>query len=186
MLVVLSVCYVLTIKSWPIVELFTLFSNWILHFQTLHIILTMLAVRDRSIQTNTNLKASLHLLYTMCILGNLVVVVMYWNFIHHLKIGSYIEEGDMTKVVCQYMVHIVPGVCCLIHSWMTNCLLSMRVLVPLLFFSSIYLSLNFCVTKIEGKPLYPFLTWESVETLYICLAMLGGFSIVFYILCVID
>ena len=61
-----------------------------------------------------------HLLYTMTIIFNLVVVVMYWGIIHNETIEKHIKDGPPMKVYLQYMIHIIPAFSCLVNCFITN------------------------------------------------------------------
>lgn len=45
-----------------------------------------------------------------------------------------------------------------------------------------YLSINFLATKIKGKPIYHFLTWQDAQSLYIVTAIVLGAVMGFNIL----
>jgi hypothetical protein len=68
----------------------------------------------------------------------------------------------------------------------TNTVLSLRLIKPILILGTFYLFINFLATKIKGAPLYSFLNWESKESILISGVMLFSFGAVYYVLCKID
>ena len=91
-----------------------------------------------------------------------------------------------TMILQQYIVHIQPGICCLINSYMTNCVMSRHLLKPSWVIYFMYMGLNFVQTKVSGKPVYKFMPWTTYETPLLMAGLLIAFSIVFIAFCIID
>jgi hypothetical protein len=69
---------------------------------------------------------------------------------------------------------------------MTNAVLSMKLLKPLMIVGAFYFFINFIATKIKGTPLYSFLHWQSYESFVIAAVMLFSFGLVYCFLCKVD
>ena len=86
----------------------------------------------------------------------------------------------------QYLVHIIPSVCCLVNTLITNAVMDPSVFNIFLKIGIAYLGVNCAVSKLNQKPLYNFLTWESWDSLAICAGIIFFTYIIFYALCAID
>ena len=184
-------CYYVTIIVWPLEELFTLFSNWTLHITTLSILLTISCSKDQNINhlERNEIKSKIaitHLMYTIAILFNLVVVSIYWTVIHPETMPKHRKNGPPLRVTCQYMIHIIPAICCLINTIITNLVLLNGILTTILKLSTFYLLINFTATKYHGTPIYSFLSWESWETPAIVVGLLVAFSALYLGMCKVD
>lgn len=116
------------------------------------------------------------------------MVTVYWTIIHDKTIPKHRADGPWTKVLCQYMVHTVPAIACLLNSAITNCVLSRRMLSSIMYIGSAYITINFLVVKFwrNGVPLYDFMHWRSMETTLVAAIILVGFSVVYLVFCLID
>ena len=127
-----------------------------------------------------------HFLYTICILFNFVVVSIYWPVIHPKTIGKHRADGPYAKVLCQYCVHTIPAIVCLINSSMTNCVLHRNMIKQITAIAVTYAIVNFVGTKAQGKPLYHFLHWDSMETPLLIAAIIAGVNMVYLAICMMD
>ena len=97
-------CYAVTTQAWPLSELFTMFSNWTLHLQTLSVFTSLQCELNKEIKNFKNQKirallAKQHFLYSICIMMNIVVVLVYWPIIHPETIGKHHRDGPYIKVI---------------------------------------------------------------------------------------
>ena len=86
----------------------------------------------------------------------------------------------------QKTVHVVPAVACLWNAYLTNTVLSRKMVRPFLMTACLYLSINFCQTVATGEPVYSFLTWKGIETPIYCTFMLIVFSGAYLLMCSAD
>ena len=126
--------------------------------------MTMSCVSDKNInhfeRYEVRRKIALtHLLYTISVLFNLVVVAIYWPVIHPDTIEKHRKDGPEIKVTCQYMVHSIPAAACFINLRITNMILLHKVIKPVITLGGLYCIINFVVTKYRGAPIYAFLHW---------------------------
>ena len=128
----------------------------------------------------------IHLFYSLAIICNFVVVAIYWPVIHPKTIPKHLASGYMPLIICQYWVHSVPAICCLINSYITNIVLVRRLIVPIVMLGISYTFVNFVTTKSRGRPTYAFLHWQNYETLFIVLYLLTGVALFYLLICFID
>eukprot|EP00355_Strombidium_rassoulzadegani_P008867 CAMPEP_0168623558 /NCGR_PEP_ID=MMETSP0449_2-20121227/8896_1 /TAXON_ID=1082188 /ORGANISM="Strombidium rassoulzadegani, Strain ras09" /LENGTH=158 /DNA_ID=CAMNT_0008664961 /DNA_START=172 /DNA_END=645 /DNA_ORIENTATION=- len=145
-----------------------------------------MASRTVTFSKNEEQQAVCHFLYTFCILANIVVVCVYWGVIHEQTIHKHRSEGPFIKVVCQYMVHVVPALCCLANSCISKVVMEPRMVSKLAIIGFVYLAFNLGITKYSGKPVYDFLTWESLDSAAIALGIIAVFSGVYLAICKVD
>ena len=117
------------------------FTNWSLMLTTATLILSIWAGYDtfdfgknslhRHSRTNQGfgraikLQATLHLLYTLSIIMNFVVMTVYWTLLHREQM---LTEGNCDKTGCKNwgralhlcIVHTIPGTVCLINAYISN------------------------------------------------------------------
>ena len=109
------------------------FTNWTLMLTTASIYLSYSAAKDpvhfsRSAKSETAIKKQAwhHLLYSLSILFNLVVVVVYWSMLHEKAVEKWKDTPiyGPGRVRHLYTVHTFPAISCLINSAVTNCKMS--------------------------------------------------------------
>ena len=130
--------------------------------------------------------AAHHFFYSLVIICNLMVVCVYWTMIHHDTIDKYRGDGPFIRVVCQYTTHIVPAVVCVVNTALTRCVLLKKLLKPIAILMLTYVIINFVVTKLNKKPLYSFMHWETMETPMIVCGITITFSTFYLGLCHLD
>lgn len=89
-------------------------------------------------------------------------------------------------LVEQWLVHSVPATTCMVNTYLTNCVLSRRLLRPLQLIGVVYLAINFCQTKVLGEPVYKFLHWQDTSSLVLVSGLLFAFSLLYIAFCKMD
>ena len=117
---------------------------------------------------------------------NFIVVVIYWSAIHPKSIEKHRADGPYAKVICQYCVHSLPAIVCLINSYLTNCVLMRNMVKPITILSLAYSVINCIGTKMNGAPIYDFLHWDSAETSIAVAAFIVLFNLFYLGLCFVD
>ena len=125
-----------------------------------------------------------HFLYSLSIIMNIVTVSVYWIIIHKENMKEL--EGQQLPIFQQYIVHVVPAFCCWFNAFISNIVLSRKVLVPLVQFGAFYMFTNFVQTKKSGKPIYSFLPWTDLNSPLLVIVLMIGFSFVYIGLCKFD
>lgn len=173
--------------SWisSVYVLLVFFTSWTAIVTMISIGLSIWVTSTDDVHIRLGLQAVHHIFYSASILMNVVTVSVYWSLIHdHCLVKFAGNELDI-NVRC-YIVHIIPGLACLGNTYLTNSKLSPRFVPGLVAFGIFYAALNFVATKQSGKPLYPFLTWEGIDSVLIIAAMITVFSLFYLVLCWID
>lgn len=183
----LLIGYALNLAAWPLWEQYTMFSNWTMHFTTVSILLTFRAVRSLSFKNDVWSIFFNHLFYTLAIPCSIIVIVGYWGFIHAKTIEKHRADGPWYKVLCQYWIHLVPAVCCLVNTLISNIVLSRKPIQLLIAIGFSYCILNYGMTRLLGHPLYSFMPWDTfMGTFKVVMLMLLMFYISYMALCLLD
>lgn len=176
------ICF--TVYAWPFSSLFIYFTNWTLLIQTWSVLLSIKAASDLEFKNKLNGQYLHHFLYTISIIFNFVTVTVYWTLIHQEIYQEF--KDNFIALTQQQLVHSLPAVVCFINTLLTNSVLSLKLLKPILIIGAFYLFINFIATKYKGIPLYSFLDWKSSESFVIASGMLFSFGAVYFVLCKID
>ena len=161
------------------------FTHWTEVVGLISITLTIVVTQIDDIHVRTNLLASHHMLYTLSIFMNLVTMMVYWGLLHEECPQKYGPEQMNIFVKC-YNCHIVPPLVCAVNSLMTNCKLSAKYIPVLISFGLFYGGVNCYTTKVTGKPVYGFMTWQGFDSVLIIFGMISGFSLIYLVLCWLD
>mmetsp|Transcript_14175 Transcript_14175/g.13747 ORF Transcript_14175/g.13747 Transcript_14175/m.13747 type:complete len:149 (-) Transcript_14175:28-474(-) len=110
-----------------------------------------------------------HILFQLSFIMNLVITPVYFIIIHPLVLQKYAD--DPWRLMWLRTIHVLPLTSSLINLYLTNIVFIRRHQWYLIYFGVIYFSINFLATKYRGKPLYPFLTWDSYTSLLMVLLL---------------
>lgn len=183
----LFVGYILNLMAWPLYEQYTLFSNWTMHFTTVSIIMTYMAIQSVNFKNSKWAIFINHIFYSFAIPFNMITVCLYWNLIHAKTIEKHRADGPWYKVVCQYWIHIVPAISCLTNTVISNIVLSRKPIKIQTTFGFCYCMLNFGVTRLRGHPIYSFMPWDTfADTFLVVIMLLAFYASSFLVLCFID
>ena len=76
---------------------------------------------------------------------------------------------------------------CLCNSYLTNCVLSITLLRPLIAIGVVYLAINFAQTKVLGEPVYKFMRWDDINTsCALVFGLIWCFSVMYVAFCKMD
>ena len=155
---------------------------------TFSIFFTWRAVKNDSFMKSSTFLTINHTLYTLAILVNMTVMIVYWSIIHWATIENHRREGPWTKVLCQYWIHLAPAACCLIHTLMTNMVMAKSHTKHIVVFGTLYYLFNFYITISSNEPIYAFLPWKTdfFGALMNATAILLGAIAIFLGFCVAD
>ena len=117
---------------------------------------------------------------------NFVTATVYWPFLHRQDCLVKYHGKDVDIAVSCYLTHLIPEIVCVANTILTNSKLSTKFIPFIVYIGVIYGTNNFYSTKKSGKPVYPFLTWEGVDSLLIVLGMIVGFIVLWFALVQID
>ncbi len=127
-------CYVTYFLYMDLDGFFIPFTNWTLMLTTVSLWASIQAASDSSnfgkdslqtSDTSVYMQARHHILYTMCIVCNFIIVFFYWFMMREeqQKIHGGHEEFGWGRSLHLEMVHSIPGAACMVNSLCTNCIL---------------------------------------------------------------
>ena len=174
-----------TSTLFPVQNLIIYFTNWTLLIQTASLYCTIKAVENPRFSSDIQLVAWNHLLYSISIIFNFIVVSVYWTMLYQETIKLYYPNHP-SEFLQQVIVHIQPALFCVVNSYITEIVMTKTLIKPLICIFWFYSFINFLQTKNSGKPIYSFLPWDSVQTVYILLGMMSGFSGIYLGFCYLD
>ena len=184
------------------------FTHWNLIITHISIYLTFNAAKDtinfkRNFDKCENYQQAFkkvvvhHLFYSATFIMNLMVVTIYWIYLHDKAIVYYktdevsrilpvtIYQGRMFYL---YTVHIIPGIACLINVLITNCVLKINIFGVISFIGVIYGIVNYIFSKKTGIILYWFLDHRKGLITYglnLTIIIITAF-IAYFIICKIE
>ena len=116
-----------------------------------------------NIKNRIELLATHHLFYSLSVMMNFVTVTVYWNLLHERSSQKKVwdQGGFFTRL---FNGHVMPGLCCLTNTLITNSVLSPMLVYHVSGFVLCYTIINFCQTRIMGKPVYHIFPWNDIKT----------------------
>ena len=165
-MILLCVPYVTSYLYWDWHYFLVPFTNWTLIITTLTILMTSYAAHQKHHFNNKNNKTLLaihHLLYTFSLICNFVVMSIYWSILHREQVRIHYNDPGVGhgRVIHLCLVHSLPGICCLINSYITNCRLKQGFWKLVLIVCIVYGAFVFVFWKITGRVQYPFIDFEK-------------------------
>lgn len=130
-----------------------------------------------------------HLLYSMSITMNFVVVTVYWTFLHQGALAKHRDVPDVghLRVIHLYIVHTFPGLACLLNTCTTKAIFrwEWRAVVTI---GSIYTIVQFLTIKVIGyEAIYPMINFQDGLRTWIWIAGLVALPVVALgVICGID
>ena len=125
-------CYWTAFLYWPKTEFLIPFTNWTLLVTTFSLVSSYSAANNKDVfkkwvsfkDEETQLKsfklqANHHMLYTLSIMMNLITVSVYWTILPERALAKFSPMPIVGpgRTVHLYIVHIFPGVSCVINSY---------------------------------------------------------------------
>ena len=180
------------------------FTNWTLMLTTATLLLSIWAGYDtfdfgknslhRHSRTNEGfgraikLQATLHLLYTLTIIMNFVVVCIYWTLLHKEQMTS---EGqcDTNGRNCKNwglathlkIVHSIPALCCFTNAFISNIRLKFSFWKMISLICLVYGMFLYSFWRETGRQQYSFLDFNSGKHALLVLVAINVFATSFYI-----
>lgn len=190
-------CYVTYFLYMDADGFFIPFTNWTLMLTTLSIWYSIQACSDTvnfgkdSLQTSERavyIQAKHHLLYTICIVCNFIVMFFYWFMMRaeQQQIHGAHEEYGWGRSVHLELVHSVPGAACFVNALCTNCILKKDNWKFITYMTILYGSFCWAYWAITGTQQYSFLDFSTGEA-FKNLFWINLAAVVVYILfCIFD
>jgi len=130
--------YVTAFLAFPPLRFFLPLTNWTLMVTTASLIASYKAAADShtfgpkafNVSSKDRIQVARsqalhHLLYSMSITMNFVVVTVYWTVLHRAALAKHRDVPDVghIRVIHLYIVHTFPGFACLINTFCTKAVL---------------------------------------------------------------
>lgn len=184
-LLIMSLSIAFIVNKWGPYRLVVFMTNWALCL-TFGFVLTSLYI-SRVPTASMHMYAINHILFSVALPMNLLVVSVYWTILHEKTVEEFAD--DPAAIRHAYFVHITPAVSSIVNFMLTDVVMKAshaKVLLPV---SVIYSYINYRTTLSRGKPLYWFLDWEDHWTLiyllilyiFTHLSFVGLASLTYYI-----
>lgn len=121
--------------------------------------------------------AAHHILFEISFMMNFITMVVFWSVLfNQALIECNNHPGRINNV---YYAHLVPGISVLINFIISDAVIRashVKIILPI---SAVYGYVNYLEVKSLGRPLYWFLTWEDMTSVYIYLGLMVFFSFVY-------
>ena len=119
-----------------------------------------------------------HILFTVSLLLNLVVMGVYWPLLHEENMKRPIIQQSTVQYILSYMLHSIPFLSSLYNFFTIDAALKSKHVFLCLSIESLYIYTNYKATMETGKPLYWFLTWQDYQTVLV----LGIINVIFVVM----
>lgn len=129
-------------------KFFLFFTDYTLFLGTISIYLTICCSDSLAKGVNASdalsLHALSHLCYSLSVLMNFVVMVVYWSLVHSsLSKEPEFKKNNYKKFMRLILPHTIPALTCTLNTSITKTTLSECLMLPFLALSVMYLGLNY-------------------------------------------
>jgi hypothetical protein len=168
------------------------FTNWTLMLTTVSLWTSIKASGDQinfgkdslsTSDTACHMQARHHMLYSLCIICNTIVVGFYWFMMRTEQQGIHDSWGKQLHLE---LVHSVPGAACLINSLTTNCILkkeNWKFITYMTIFYGSFLWIYFLTTGVQQFSFLDFTNGDAFKNLFM---INFAASFVYIIACIFD
>lgn len=128
--------------------------------------------------------AWLHFLYSSALITNIMVLMIYWPFMHKHAIKKMAKQPIIGnyRVKHMYMVHTFPALACLLNTLATNCILKRDFWKVVLQMGLIFILIQFVLIKTSGIILYEFINFhDGWRTYFAITVILTTTSIIYHL-----
>ena len=141
------------------------FTNWSLMITTASILSSYWAANDMkhfgynsliskdAIHSAARKQATHNLLFSFSVICNLVVVAVYWPFLHQDLVVKFSDYPG--RIFHLHTVHIIPALCCLVNTWITHCHMNRSIWKVVAGLGILYSVMQYVIIKTLGVVLYP-------------------------------
>ena len=137
--------------------------------------------RIKGVEVSYTVRRLNHLLFEAAFTFQILITAFYWAITHHFSREKYQSKG-IYHVYYIIFVHTLPMVWIGAEFLLTSQVVFLRDLKYSLLFGLIYSFNHFLQTKlIEGRRPYPFMTWESWDSLVSVGVFMTFYTIIYFI-----
>ena len=130
------------------------------------------------------------MLYTISLICNLVVMTVYWSILHSEQMEIHMRDPGVGPARCFHLkiVHTIPGITCLINSYITKCLLKPPFYKSITAISMIYTLFVYAFYLTTGRIQYSFLKFDTqpIQAFSNVLIINLSATLLYMLLCTID
>merc|ERR1711935_261879 len=121
---------------------------------------------------------------------NFVTTVVYWGALHKVVILKPEFQGDdkeFVRFARLYVVHSVPFVVCIFNTYLTNSVLSMKLMKVIWIFCPVFGFMNYLATIKSGKAVYWIMPWDPIhESVLVVFGIIAATSLMYILFVKID
>lgn len=183
-MLVLSILVAYSAWVQPLAVLVCSHSFWVLLITMMAIGWSIHVVTNKECYQDTNLMVQHHLLYTLCLVGNVLQMLFYWMSLRNQELAKL--QADRPRYVQVHAVHLVTGLCGFLNCYLTNSVLNRKFVNGVFWFTLLCLSAHCLDTKLTGRPVHKALDWNRPHSLLFACGILLGNTMLYIILCKID
>ena len=110
-------------------------------------------------QVLASLLAAHHILFTLSLLFNIIVMSVYWPLIHSVNMQKPEYQYPLPQYYISYLIHTVPFAASVYNFCTVDAVLKPNHIIAVLPLEAAFLFINYNATIASGKPLYWFLDW---------------------------
>lgn len=159
LLMSLSVAFI--ISRWGPFRLIVFMTNWALCLTIFWVLVSLYISRVPT--ASMHMLAINHLLFSVVLPMNFLVLSVYWTVLHKKVMEEYGHDPGVKRH--SYFVHITPSVCAVVNFLLTDVVIKPSHAKLLLPIAVVYSYINYKSTLSRGKPVYWFLDWEDHWTI---------------------
>ena len=128
--------------------------------------------------------ALIHVLSEVATCFNIIVVMVYWPFLHKEAMEHFSKQPVHPQWKCfhMYLIHSFPAIANVMILYTTNIRFAAQHWWAFIPVTLAYSATNYAGTIYIGKPLYPFLDWKDFKTPLIIVGMAVFFAGFFVLL----
>jgi hypothetical protein len=172
------------------------FTNWTLILTTATLVLSTWAGYDdydfgknslfRHSRTNASfgraltLQACLHVLYTISLMCNFVVMSVYWSLLHKSEMAN--EGKILGRRYHLIIVHSIPGITCLVNAYISNMRLKFGFWKLISLIASLYCTFLYLFWMKTGRQQYNFLDFNKQKQAFVIVNLMNLFATSFYLI----
>ena len=128
--------------------------------------LTYFCAKDLEVQSSSLIMATLNISFELAIVFQLIVVSVYWTIVHETVLIEV--KGNTHALIQTYCSHSIPFLATMINFFITDIVFKLSHVKYLCPVGLFYLLTNYLTTLYRGHPVYFFLPWDSINSVYIC------------------
>ena len=162
------------VAFWPLNQCFSYFTDWTMWMTFVQVLFMFWSARKQHINNHPGWLAFTHSAYTVCLICNVIVVIIYWSLLHEKTLLRH--EGNIGRTYHTYISHSFPCISILLVYWINEIRLHVPHWKGLNLIGLFYGICNYLNWKKTGVVLYPFLDWADNRAYFNIVLLAAVFS----------